>query len=115
MSDYGSIEDIEKRHTEAGMMTTHLDGAAKIWLQHYMNDVASLLYELSTRSSQWISAEDRLPEKDGYYLTYGCIPKYRIPNHTNLTKFKDGAWLWDVMEIPYEGVTHWQPIPEPPK
>ena len=59
---------------------------------------------------KWISVKDRLPEKNGTYLTY--TEKERIhldcfciyPNH--------GTQFW----VRGNGkVTHWMPLPQPPK
>ena len=60
--------------------------------------------------SKWIPVTERLPEKEGTYLTY--TEKERIhldcfciyPNHG--TKFWVGG---------NGKVTHWMPLPEPPK
>lgn len=56
----------------------------------------------------WISVEDRLPEKSDYYLVYcGDYDGVRIIRFERLkTKVK-----W----ISKSNVTHWQPLPEPPK
>ncbi len=60
--------------------------------------------------SEWISVKDRLPEKEGTYLTYTENEQIHIdcfciyPNHG--TKFFVGG---------NGKVTHWMPLPEPPK
>lgn len=41
-----SIEKITKRYQDLGSATLHVSGAAKIWINHYLNDVAFLLEEL---------------------------------------------------------------------
>ena len=65
---------------------------------------------LETVDKEWIPVTERLPEKEGTYLTY--TEKERIhldcfciyPNH--------GTQFW----IRGNGkVTHWMPLPEPPK
>ena len=64
--------------------------------------------------SEWIRVEDRLPEEDEDVLAYiqdGYIkvacPFYQI----------DGGkrWAWFGGDYMYENVTHWQPLPDPPK
>ena len=59
--------------------------------------------------AQWISVEDRLPEESGYY----CVA---IKDATMSTKLyygiRDKTWFGNDEE--YE-VTHWQPLPKPPK
>ena len=84
--------------------------------------------------SEWISVKDKLPEKDEQYLVYKV---YKGPNFnefglqevcgfaTNLkdiddewfTKKRAGFYEYDSEVGFYEpaGITHWMPLPEPPK
>lgn len=58
--------------------------------------------------SRWIKCSDRLPEldDDGYSETVISVG----PTKTiYLNYLKDGEWM-----VPIE-VTHWQPLPAPPK
>lgn len=80
--------------------------------------------------AEWISVKDRLPEEDGEYLcfyknffdTTGVLilefalnmrERFFSPDFKNRSGFceyvGDGAWV----EI--DCVTHWMPLPEPPK
>ena len=58
-------------------------------------------------NDKWISVEDRLPEWTGWYLIYDndsedmCVVPY--------DKERD-IWFWGGIEL-----THWMPLPEPPK
>ena len=58
---------------------------------------------------KWIPVTERLPEEDGWYLVYRgeyggiCIVHYKV------LKTK-GKWM-----CKWEEVTHWMPLPEPPK
>ena len=67
---------------------------------------------------EWISVKDRLPEESGLYLTYGDIEF--VPDHNDqpntykgikirvfLREYHNLEWDWRV--------THWMPLPEPPK
>jgi len=36
-------EEIKKRHQDLGTSTLHVDGVAKIWINHYLHDVSQLL------------------------------------------------------------------------
>ena len=72
--------------------------------------VASYLMSHGVTVQEWISVKDRLPEKEGEYITYtdkgeihfDCFCIY--PNHG--TKFWVGG---------NGKVTHWMPLPQPPK
>ena len=76
-----------------------------------LNAVAEHLYNAGYRKSEWISVDERLPDKEGTYLTYTdkdnvdldifCI----YPSHG--TKFWSGERRGKV--------THWMPLPEAPK
>ena len=60
----------------------------------------------------WISVKDRLPEDDATYLVYGRNG-YGI---AFAIYYGDGEWLTcdDLTNIT-RFVTHWMPLPEPPK
>jgi len=68
--------------------------------------------------SEWISVEDRQPERWGNYL---CYVKVELKPHSRarfcdvrfFEQFKDYADRWHVKVS--EEVTHWIPLPEPPK
>ena len=85
--------------------------------------------------AEWISVKERLPESDGDYLCY-CpvlniggkdIPRYEVYGFTikaeeiydlKMTGHKGAAWYWYDSEYGYcatKSVTHWMPLPEPPK
>ena len=73
--------------------------------------IADSLYEAGYRKQSeggWISVEERLPEREGYYLTSTIKGVIRI-----------GAFFGyyasgDRPQFKYD-VTHWMPLPEPPK
>lgn len=63
---------------------------------------------------KWISVKDRLPEIDGDYL---CYVKNDVPYISNVQviEYVEGiGFSWEGYE-PDEDVTHWMPLPEPPK
>lgn len=75
---------------------------------------------------KWISVKERLPEKQDKYLVWcdvGCIS----PSFTHLTAnwfATESGGKWEVDNEGVDGrdydllkiiVTHWQPLPEPPK
>ena len=85
--------------------------------------------EIEDLPEAWISVKDRLPEKEGKYLVYindgrdfigmACFyldlhkfNKYEFPN-----QHRPGWCQYDSEWGDYEvsNVTHWMPLPEPPK
>ena len=82
--------------------------------------------ELRARVQEWIAVDDRLPEETGQYLT---VKKRIAPddfggNRTDIVIIRffvdDGFRMqihipdWINKKI-NEEVTHWMPLPEPPK
>lgn len=69
---------------------------------------------------EWISVEDRLPNKNNYVLAFvdsfvwvGKQIKILSPRG-----FANGKWIvadWDTGNYIHYNVTHWMPLPEPPK
>lgn len=65
------------------------------------------------REVRWIPVTERLPEKNGYYLTYVKSALYFDSYYQNLLRFIDGDFIEDHVVI--HRVTHWMPLPAPPK
>lgn len=84
-----------------------------------------------TQPNNWISVKDRLPEKPGHYLVItsinywhgGCLDKN--PTYHGTTKGYENTAM-SVLDCYFDStgdwnrvcnchVTHWQPLPEPPK
>jgi hypothetical protein len=77
--------------------------------------------------SDWISTKDRLPEKDGHYITYSpdCgisltpfASDLRLIDDIRFTK--KAGWYeyddyWGEYEDVSEVISYWMPLPEPPK
>lgn len=71
--------------------------------------VALHLYRAGYRKqSGWISVEERLPDLYGTYLIHTCN------NHVKLGRFCEWAIGFAPSFDDYT-VTHWMPLPEPPK
>ncbi len=62
-----------------------------------------------TFRSEWISVKDRLPLIDKRYLTYD------IYNHILIRHYRNKGKRFSNMKKYSEMVTHWMPLPEPPK
>jgi hypothetical protein len=78
---------------------------------------AEILYDyLGYRKSEWISVEDRLPEENTDVLIYrggfrgDLMNVYTYMGHN---EWEDEYGYWSITDD--EGITHWMPLPEPPK
>jgi hypothetical protein len=60
--------------------------------------------------SEWISVEDRLPEGDCLVFTPGERTKMHTASYHHNVVIIGSHFKFD-----REPVTHWQPLPEPPK
>jgi len=56
----------------------------------------------------WISVKNGFPEKDGIYFTFNKKKQYE------LHLFQVGKRMWPAI-WEKDGVTHWMPLPQPPK
>lgn len=64
---------------------------------------------------EWISVEDRLPEKNGQYLCWFGKNVFCIgASICSFVLDKNAFWSFDRNE-PLVNITHWMPIPEAPK
>ena len=62
------------------------------------------------KASKWISAKERLPEEGEDVLAYLGEGIFEI-----CWTLKDGCWETRDSYLDMDAVTHWMPIPEPPK
>ena len=65
--------------------------------------------------SEWISVKDRLPVQDRpwRYLVV-CVDPYFGTTVVDTMRYAGGVWYYD--GVPTDAtVTHWMPLPEPPK
>ena len=70
--------------------------------------------ELRARVQKWISVDGRLPETGGYVV---CIAK-RNPFSRFMpmvARIEKNGWANPITEQYISEVTHWMPIPQPPK
>ena len=69
--------------------------------------------------NRWIPVEDALPEKDKSYITYAETTKYcnhnEIPEELRINILYFNGEEWYDEECRYYNVTHYMPLPEPPK
>ena len=73
---------------------------------------------------RWIPLAERLPEENGCYIVVacdeGCSAGEGIWYDTVVVvaEYYEGSWSWDENGTEYDItdiVTHWMPMPEPPK
>lgn len=86
-----------------------------------VRDALALIERLEAEQPRWISVEERLPEKlnenNQVYITEevigfdgecAYIGQYKVYKHDGYRTFFDGNFFRD-------DITHWMPLPEPPK
>lgn len=90
------------------------------WVKY--EDVKELEDKIAELESEWVSCEDRMPEKEDDYLIYP-IPKYST-GIEYFNKYMDkGGHKPNTFESESEYgevhvhfcITHWMPLPSPPK
>ena len=76
--------------------------------------VADYLLDSGVTVQEWISVDDRLPEAGGYVV---CIAK-RNPFSRFMpmvARIEKNGWVNPMTEQSISEVTHWMPMPKPPK
>lgn len=78
-------------------------------------DALAYIQQLESQVPKWISVKERLPEKSGYYLCW--MPKYETMDKVHYSAKHMAFNAFDTTCIPESviSVTHWRPLPEPPK
>ena len=100
------LEDIQAA-VENGGMGGMVAGALKRYVTRVpAADVAP--------AQKWISVKDRLPEAGGYVV---CIAKRNQFSRfmPMVAKIEKNGWVNPITEQYISAVSHWMPIPEPPK
>ena len=75
---------------------------------------------IGMKAPQWISVEDRLPGRDGEYVVYGQTEAMRelLPDAEPIwicNYYKQYGFYHLELRREYGFITHWMPLPEPPK
>ena len=76
--------------------------------------VADYLLDSGVTVQEWIPVDDRLPENGGYVV---CIAK-RNPFSRFMpmvARIEKNGWVNPITEQYISEVTHWMPLPHPPK
>ena len=71
-----------------------------------MAEFCDVMSRRRDRMGEWICVKDRLPEAAGWYLVFYNGSEMQV------AFFKGKKWPFDNH---YHKVTHWMPLPEPPK
>ncbi len=72
-----------------------------------------LLTIVGKKTSQWISVKDRMPKADDFCLVNTEFDRVRIAQYGwESWRFNDA---YSSSEHPKSYVTHWMPLPQPPK
>ena len=68
---------------------------------------------------RWIPVTERLPDKDGTYIVHFATKSVGDAEYESIYGsfgyWRDISWDDDADWFPYVDVTHWMPLPEPPK
>ena len=84
-------------------------GDRKDWCLHG-SEVEKLISDAPTvPAPRWVRCEDELPKRGRLVLAY------RGPIAMISAMYTDGCGWRDADLFPMQGVTHWMPLPEPPK
>ena len=89
-------------------------GQKGLYDAEFESTLALAIEALEKQATQkWISVDDRLPQDDSDVLAYLSIGEESRICPANYAK---GVWFDCIFDMPVtESVTHWMPMPQPPK
>ena len=123
------LKDAAKMSEAIAVLLPHSEGNATAKLY---NEAADAIEELSKLNAEitkrelklrmskprWIPVTERLPKEKEIYWCYtnmGIMCECRWTNNIWGLGESD-KWGWNIMDVPqYQKVTHWMPLPTPPK
>lgn len=86
----------------------------ELCIRHLCGDALAYINQLESRVPKWISVKDRLPEDQRSVLTVNGHGEIRTMGLWS--KFGDEwTWVHNFCTMHYNDITHWMPMPEPPK
>ena len=99
----------EKKQIEE-MMSVLYEGMKPLKETYGIYEISHILYSAGYRKqSGWISVDERLPEENARVLVYLTHQAYGH-THMDTDRIYGGTWVrWS------GSITHWMPLPEPPK
>ena len=88
--------------------------SVRYWGSNTSEEIAGTLLENGVTVQEWISVKDNLPEVGRYVV---CIAKRNpfsrfMPMVARIDK---NGWVNPITEQYISEVTHWMPLPQPPK
>ena len=104
--------DVREKLVELIGSTEYGNGSlvGKNFQKGFIEKIASNLIAHGVTVQEWISVKDRLPDKRGEYLCYYKFEPDSPDVVCENTYQGSGLWLSEM-----DKVTHWQPMPQPPK
>ncbi len=88
--------------------------SARYWGSNTSEEIAENLIKNGVTVQEWISVYDEFPEVGGYVV---CIAK-RNPFSRFMpmaARIEKNGWVNPITEQYISDVTHWMPLPQPPK
>ena len=105
--------DVKEKLVELQLQADIADNISENGTQH-REFTADFMIANGVTVQEWISVNDRLPEAGGYVV---CIAK-RNPFSRFMpmvARIEKNGWANSITEQYISEVTHWMPIPKPPK
>ena len=75
-------------------------------------EIAERLIAHGVTVQRWIPVTERLPEREGRYL---CVKRIGKSGAVYVTMMNGDGYGFSMEHIYNDDVTHWMPLPEPPK
>ena len=110
--------DVREKLVELQLQADIADNISENGTQH-REFIADLMIANGVTAQEWVSVNDRLPEKDGQYLIF--TTQYFTPDHIDEIDHKDGIEISGYCKrygfLSKNGIhaKYWQPMPQPPK
>lgn len=85
------------------------------YINKFQRDFEGLPGGISEPKDNWISVSKRLPENNDNVLGYSCYPS-DLNCSIEVVFYDNDIMSWAGMNSYFlSGITHWQPLPNPPK
>ena len=105
--------DVREKLVELQLQADIADNISENGTQH-REFIADLMIANGVTVQEWISVNDRLPEAGGYVVWIAKRnPFYRFM--PMVARIEKNGWVNPMTEQYISEVTHWMPLPEPPK